>query len=87
MGETAPTTDDSLAALGVTYQEEVKTLDAIMDACKRRLQRAQHLQDHTEIYRLQRLLRLHGEQRDDLLDIAYNLIHYYQENVPPARTV
>ena len=68
---------DNMKALAEQYAHEADNLDGMIKACEQRKRFAAARADPAESKRLEQLIELHQQQRDDLLAHAAWLRHYY----------
>ncbi|MCL1952996.1 MAG: hypothetical protein FWF60_09235 [Oscillospiraceae bacterium] len=70
----------TLEALGRQYAAEADNLEGLIASCDERRRIAIRAGDSKEAHRLEDLAERHTLQRDDLLEIAANLRHYYDDS-------
>ncbi|MDR0531894.1 MAG: hypothetical protein LBG83_07520 [Oscillospiraceae bacterium] len=70
----------TLEELGAQYAAEADNLEAMIFACKERRRFAIQGGNSAEANRLEQLMELHAQQRNDLLRLSVWLRHYYGES-------
>lgn len=67
----------SLKELGDQYAKEADNLEWMISACKERRRFAMQGGNSAEAQRQERIMELHRQQRNDLLQLSVWLRHYY----------
>jgi len=70
----------TLEALGRHYAAEADNLERMIESCKERRWAALSAGNSSEAIRQENLAESHELQRNDLLEIAAHLKHYYDES-------
>jgi hypothetical protein len=75
----------NLEALGRQYATEADTLAGMVESCKERRRAALNAGNSREAIRQENLAESHDLQRNDLLEIAAHLKHYYEPGTEAVR--
>jgi hypothetical protein len=70
----------TLEALGRQYAAEADNLTGLIASCEERRQAAMRDGNSPEAHRQEKVAELHTQQQKDLLQIAANLRHYYDDS-------